>query len=224
MQIVKTTDYSSFKLILSNREVDANHVRKLVKSITRKNLLFIRPLIVNDKMQLIDGQHRLAAAKEIKAEVYYLKVEGLTKADIAVLNTAQKNWTGSDFINFYAVEGNEHYKNLAALIDKYYWIKPSALVRIACGDSGRKVKDGGAKIADLKDTHRFCLWLRSIEPRFPFVADGGCTIALYTLCRAEDKAKLFVKLATEKNFIKCGSYTEYAKLIHSIFQNNAIKK
>lgn len=223
MQIVKTTDYSSFKLIMSNREIDEKHVRKLVKSIQRKNLLFVRPLIVNDKMQLIDGQHRLAAAKEVKADVYYLKVTGLTKADIAVLNTAQKNWTAMDFINFYAVEGNEHYKNLAALIDKYYWIKPSALVRISCGDSASKIKDGGGKIKDLKQVTAFCEWLRSIEPRFDFISETACTMALFSACKEPGKAKHFALLATPKNFYKCGGGFEYTKLVQQIFQNNTIK-
>lgn len=81
MNILKTNDYGLFKSIMANREIDDKHVKRLAKSIARKNLLYIRPLIVNEKMQIIDGQHRLAAAKEIKATVYYLKVDGLTKPE-----------------------------------------------------------------------------------------------------------------------------------------------
>lgn len=181
MQIVKTTDYSSFKLIMSNREIDQNHVRKLIQSIRRKNLLAIRPLIVNEKMMLIDGQHRLHAAKEIGAEVYYIKVEGLTKSDIAVLNTAQKNWTRSDFINFYAAEGNENYIQLAKFIDKYYWLQVSIILQMICtSESDRDgLREGTLKVmpANLKRAYQMADWLRALEPGFPFITESRCAIA-----------------------------------------------
>lgn len=61
MQIYKTKDYTSFRAIVSNREVNKAHVKKLAASIRKKNLLYIRPVIVNDRMEIIDGQHRVAA-------------------------------------------------------------------------------------------------------------------------------------------------------------------
>jgi hypothetical protein len=93
MQILQTKNYDDFKIITSNREVDKNHVKRLSKSILRKNLLYIRPVICNQDMEVIDGQHRIAACQLIDEPVFYIKVDSLTKEDIGILNTAQKNLT-----------------------------------------------------------------------------------------------------------------------------------
>lgn len=140
MEIYTTKDYSKFRMVVANREVNKEHVRKLARSIKKKNLLFVRPLIVNDKMELIDGQHRLAACEQIGETVFYIKAGGLTKEDIAVLNTAQKNWTRLDFINFYAIEGRKPFKDISRLINKYPEIKVSHILTFA-GEC-RRLRDG----------------------------------------------------------------------------------
>lgn len=219
MEIKNTNDYSLFKSILANREIDEKHVTKLAKSITRKNLLYIRPLIVNEKMQVIDGQHRLAAAKQIKATVYYIKVEGLTKADISVINTAQKNWTRSDFINFYAMDGNVHYKQLAAFIDKYYWLAVSTVVGIAAKEDSRlaTLKEGGLKLRDVKVSEAAFQRLRQIEPVFPWIArDRVAASSLAKMLDTDAKVKKFLANANDKNFRHVATRAESNELINSI--------
>lgn len=63
MEIFKTKDYDSFLVITSNREVNKAHVKKLAQSIRRRNLLFLRPVICTPAMEVIDGQHRIAACQ-----------------------------------------------------------------------------------------------------------------------------------------------------------------
>lgn len=217
MEIQKTKDYTQFTTVMSNREVDGNHVKRLAKSIQRRNLLFIRPILVNDKMQLIDGQHRLQACKEIGAEVYYIKVPQLTKSDIAVLNTAQKNWTRSDFINFYAMEGNENYKQLAAIIDKYYWLKISAILRICCGDAAN-LREGGIKIRDTKEADKVFGWLRQLEPRFPHVTEASCSVAIFDAIKTAKQFDQFKATATEKTFTKSNTYAAYREKIDKLLK------
>jgi hypothetical protein len=217
MEILKTKDYSLFKFIMSNRDVDQNHVRKLAKSIEQNNLLYIRPLICNDKMQLIDGQHRLEAAKAIGAEVYYLKVPHLTKAHIAVLNSAQKNWTRTDFVNFYAMEGNEHYKELAKLIDHYYWISPTIIIQITGGENqALDLKGGGYKLRDLKKSTQVLEWLRVLEARFDFVKQAGCARAIAGVIKSQKDFETFNKRANEKTFHKCADRGQYQQQIEAL--------
>ncbi|MEJ0030905.1 MAG: ParB/Srx family N-terminal domain-containing protein [Bacteroidota bacterium] len=85
------------------------------------------------EMHVIDGQHRIAACKMLGETVYYIK-DDITKEDIAILNTAQKNWTRMDFINFYAIEGRGDFETLAALINTYPRLKVSFLLN-TCGRS-----------------------------------------------------------------------------------------
>jgi hypothetical protein len=69
--VYQTSDYALFHLLPENRAVYVNHVRKLVAVITQSNLLHIKPLDVMADLGVIDGQHRLAAARELGLPVYY---------------------------------------------------------------------------------------------------------------------------------------------------------
>jgi hypothetical protein len=114
----KTRNYSMFKFRPDNREkIDKVHVKKLVDSISAKNLLEFRPIVLNEKMEIIDGQHRLEAAKILGVEIYYEVKKNLKSEDIITFNV-QKNWTLSDYLNFYCKNGNENYIQLKEFTDK----------------------------------------------------------------------------------------------------------
>ena len=100
----QTTDYSLFKDVSSNRDVDRKHVKKLVNSIREKNLLEVNPIIVNEKLEVLDGQHRLEAAKQLKVPIYYVISSDVTHNDISRLNSNKKNWLLMDYINYYTVK------------------------------------------------------------------------------------------------------------------------
>lgn len=83
------------------------------------NMLHLRPIIVNNDMEIIDGQHRLAAAKLLKLEVPYKVDENSSEKDVILLNNNQKSWTLEDYLNFYINQGNEEYKKLKEFKDNY---------------------------------------------------------------------------------------------------------
>lgn len=112
--IYQTTDYELFHLLPENREIDPNHVRKLVALIGQRNLLHLKPLDVTAELGIIDGQHRWAAARELGVPVYYKVGEQLSEADITTLNIAQKNWKGEDYLHFWTVKGKPAYQALTA--------------------------------------------------------------------------------------------------------------
>ena len=104
-----TRDYEIFKKEKHNRAVDALALRKLIFSIKANNMLQFRPIICNKKMEVIDGQHRLEAAKALDLEIYYQVMEDSTPEDIILLNNNQKRWTTMDYINFFIGQGNKEY-------------------------------------------------------------------------------------------------------------------
>ncbi|MBF9222525.1 ParB N-terminal domain-containing protein [Hymenobacter ruricola] len=75
-----------------NRMVDQRHVRKLVAQIAKENLLHIKPLDVTANLGVIDGQHRLAAARLLGLPIFYRVSSELGGQHIASLNTTSKNW------------------------------------------------------------------------------------------------------------------------------------
>ncbi|MEN6512228.1 MAG: ParB N-terminal domain-containing protein [Chloroherpetonaceae bacterium] len=102
----KTKDYKMFKFFDSNRELQKGLVDKLIKSISLNNLLEFRPILVDKDFKIIDGQHRLEAAKKLQVDIYYEIQKELKAHDIILLNENQKAWSTEDYINFYA---NENY-------------------------------------------------------------------------------------------------------------------
>lgn len=109
--VYKTNDLSIFKTIDGNRVPNLQHVRRLKSSILEHGMK-CNPILVNDKMEVIDGQHRLLAAKDADSFIYYIMVDGYSLGEVHTLNLNQKNWTKKDFMDGYANMGVESYIKL----------------------------------------------------------------------------------------------------------------
>ncbi|QHB39069.1 ParB-like partition protein [Flavobacterium phage vB_FspS_morran9-1] len=116
-KVYKTNDLSIFKPIDGNRVPNLQHVKRLSDSIKTYGMK-CNPILVNEKMQVIDGQHRLMAAKESNSFVYYIIVNGYSLNEVHTLNLNQKNWTKKDFMEGYANMGIQSYINLSKFIEK----------------------------------------------------------------------------------------------------------
>jgi hypothetical protein len=115
----KTTNYKQFKVLEGNRPVSAKHVKNLAASIAKNNLLEHRPIKVNEQMEVIDGQHRLAAATMLGVPVFYEKAEGIGLEDAIILNETQMNWSLIDYARSYAARGNKHYQTFLDFSENY---------------------------------------------------------------------------------------------------------
>lgn len=108
----KTSDYSIFKKSEANRDVVELNVKKIMNSIQIRNLLEFRPIIVNSKMEVIDGQNRLEAAKRLGVEIWYEVQPDSEVEDIFLLNANQKAWEFQDYLKHYCARGSEDYLKL----------------------------------------------------------------------------------------------------------------
>jgi hypothetical protein len=115
--VERTTDYELFKTLDGNRPVNEGHVRRLMESFKRKYLK--TPIFVNSKNYVVDGQHRLEAAKRLGLPVYYLKVNGYELTEVQMLNTNNKTWMKSDYLNSYCNLGSKPYLQLREFSDNY---------------------------------------------------------------------------------------------------------
>lgn len=211
MEIQKTKDYGQFKSITSNRDVNRVHVKRLSQSIKARNLLWAKPPLVNEKMQIIDGQHRLEACEMVKEDFYFVIAEGLTKDDMAILNTNQKNWTGSDFINFYAIEGRKDYQELSKLINKYEDLKVSMLITFTGGHDG--IREGLYKCTGIQKARLVCEWIMKIRKGHPFCLEKNFGLALYQTIEQENIFNKLLKNSSKDTFVKCFSVQEYKRMI-----------
>jgi hypothetical protein len=102
-QILKTKDYSIFKTVDFNRDKNKKHIQNVIKMIKKENLLHLHPILVNMNMEVIDGQHRLEAAKQLNLEIFYIQAN-LSYEHILSSNLIQKNASLNDVIKFYAIK------------------------------------------------------------------------------------------------------------------------
>lgn len=113
-----TTDYSIFKINPSNRDIDPLNLKKVIASIETRNLLPFRPITVNSKMEVIDGQHRLEAAKTLGVPIYYIVQKDAKIGDILLLHNAQKSWGLEDYLKYYVSQNYIEYVKLKQFLDK----------------------------------------------------------------------------------------------------------
>lgn len=107
--IKKTKNYDMFIFRADNRAtISQEHVKRLEKSIGSRNLLELKPIVVNSKMEIIDGQHRLLAAKQLGVDIFYQVDNALKGEDIIALNVA-KSWGLADYLNYYCQNNNMDY-------------------------------------------------------------------------------------------------------------------
>lgn len=128
----KTTDYSIFKTISGNRTVNLKNVNDIINNI-RKNGLLHTIIVVNENMEVIDGQHRLEAFKELNLPVYYQIVDGLTLKDCVAYNVSGKKWGAIDYIESYAELGYYDYQILLKFISEYTSIGAMTIAGITNG-------------------------------------------------------------------------------------------
>lgn len=103
VHIQETNDLSIFKMLPHNRPVVQSHVIRLAGSMSeRPHLRPARPVLVNEKYQVIDGQHRLKASELNGQSVFFMEVDGLTIDDARLLNALQRTWGLLDYAYSYA--------------------------------------------------------------------------------------------------------------------------
>ena len=113
-----TKDYSIFKRLVGNRDIPETRISKIVESIQTIGWIH-NPIIVNEKMEVIDGQGRLTALQRLKMPVEYIVAEGAGNKECIYMNMNMVNWKLPDFIKSYAEQGNENYQRLLGLMEKY---------------------------------------------------------------------------------------------------------
>jgi hypothetical protein len=115
-EVKSTRDYKIFRTIKGNRAIVHANINRITKSIMGMNLLNIFPVVVNERMEVIDGQHRLQVAKQLELEVFYKVVPGLTIKDVIAINSAQKEWKLSDYLECYCKLEDSNYTRLKNLL------------------------------------------------------------------------------------------------------------
>lgn len=149
-KVPSTFDYGKFKFIEGNRDVD--HVKKLEESMRECGLL-LQPILVNENMEIVEGQNRYTACMNLGLPVYYIIQQGIRLKEVKSLNSASKNWNTKNYIHSYALgDQNINYIYVEQLMKAYPWANQSLITFAVTGVSGWGSGTNTYKSGDFKCT------------------------------------------------------------------------
>lgn len=105
----KTSDLNQFKPIPGNRTIKDLHVKHLMSALLKRNELHLNPLVVTSDMEVVDGNHRLVAARNLGLSVYYIIDDNYDPEKLMMFNNVNLKWQFKDYLKFYMEQGNEDY-------------------------------------------------------------------------------------------------------------------
>lgn len=221
-QIKSTRNYAQFKLLNANRAVDDAHVDRLIKSM-KENYLPI-PIYVNEHLEIIDGQHRYEAIRQLGLELYYIISEGADISAVQKLNTNSKNWTSSDFLDSYIKLGKQEYINFKKYMDTFGFDITTCAV-ILMGNVGNKrlseiLKSGSIKLRDLEDAYKFGYELKRVKTYYQNYRRRSFVFAIIALLKSDEFIfeDFIHKLSMQGGALKdCTSTSTYIDLIEEIY-------
>jgi|AntRauTorckE5430_2_1112549.scaffolds.fasta_scaffold24246_1 hypothetical protein len=142
-----TTDYAKFKDLAGNRTINPLHVKRLGRSFKEDYLL--SPIIVNERFEIIDGQHRFAAAQAERLPVNYIMAEGYRLPQVQRLNTGTSNWRKVDYLRSYADLGILPYVQMRRFMEEFPQLGIAAceclLTQNVHGANNKQHENGGSK-------------------------------------------------------------------------------
>lgn len=127
--VFSTTDYSRFKMLEGNRDVVESRKQKILNSI--REVGYVRnPIVINKNYEIIDGQGRFEALKELGLPIEYVTSKDAGLEECVALNLGQTNWKSIDYIKSYATRGNENYTRFLGCLNEHKWISVQELYGI----------------------------------------------------------------------------------------------
>ena len=115
--VYRTNDYSLFSKLDGNRNVNKAHLNRLKKSIEEESLCV--PIIVNQKYEIIDGQHRFSCWESLGLPIYYVINDGYGLKQVQRINANTMNWKLKDYAESFCDLGNKNYCKYKEFKNKY---------------------------------------------------------------------------------------------------------
>lgn len=240
-QVKMTNDYEMFKTLNGNRNVNKLHVNRLKQSFQKKYLL--SPILINEKKEIIDGQHRFFAAKDLGLPVYFTTVEGYGLNEVQLLNTNMKNWGKKDYLQAYCdLKYPEYLKFrnfmrqfpllgmqscetlLTDLLGGGHISKTDRSGKHSDNESGsyafRYFQEGELTIPDYERSVENAEKIMMIKPYYDGFNRSVFVRAMVGIFRLEyyDHSRLISRLATNPTALQhCANVTQYKLLLEDIY-------
>jgi len=232
--VLKTSDYNKFKFMSDNRVINMMHLRRLEQSFREHYLC--SPIIVNEKHEIIDGQHRYKAAINTGLPVYYIVMPGYGLKEVQILNTNQANWKKIDYLHSYVKEGVKPYLEFQKFMDDFPDFDISSvekLIRLKSSGSKSDTKnlngtksqmkyfeEGKLTIPNLKKSYEIGRKIMEFKPFFSeFSTPKFVTAVMPLIMRSKNynHKEMIHKLSGPIKLKPCVDSTAYRELLETIY-------
>lgn len=228
--VLSTQNYNIFHYDRRNRLVRPEHVDELVESIKRKNLLKEFPIVVSSDYVVIDGQHRLEAAKFLGIPIYYIVSKSATIDDISNITATVDGWTAREYFHRWCAEGLPDYLKLKEFLDRYPFLTVTQAVGLCHYGNIRGVhidfKKGKYVINDMEFGEKVARNLLDFRPLFPFWKDTVFvgTVSNLTSNSLYDHERMMRKVRLASTMlVQCPTCDSYMALLTKIYNRQETK-
>jgi hypothetical protein len=226
IQVHTTKDYSLFKFLNGNRDVNTLHIARLKESIEKNYLTTI--IMVNEKFEIIDGQHRFVICKELKLPINYIIQKNYGLKEVQVLNANMKNWQTTDYLDGYCDLGFKDYLIYRDFVKDYGFQNQIAMLLLSgqytSGTNKNSphlnFRNGTFKVADLDGAKKIAEKLLMIEPYYDGFLRRSFVLAMYQMFNNErfEFTEFLSKLKIQPTALQdCTNVTQYKVLIEEIY-------
>lgn len=202
-KVLSTTNYDQFVKLNGNRNYNKGLLISIMESVENDgDYLKYNPILVNEKMEIIDGQHRLKVAEQAGVPIYYIVGEGLRLKHAQIFNSRKRQWTSIDFLQSFIAQGDRDAQVLADFMDEYkisVAIAVKLLSKSVTQTSMRKFREGKFVVVDAnwaEDVAGILSTIREHSPDYAF-AQNACIKAVTIMYDKLPDPKVFEKKLTQ---------------------------
>ena len=180
-----TKNWPAMTYLKDNRDTDDGDIKRLAENIKDHGQL--QPIVLNEKWDIIEGQHRVKACQLLDIPVMYIISKRATIKDVIVMNNNQKSWRNKDYLKCFSHKNHKNsseYKKISVFFDTYglnfsvtinllagYERKASSYT--GSGKARRAFIEGNFKIKSLESAEKYGNQLKRLKSKVNQLVQNG---------------------------------------------------
>ena len=245
-KIYQTNNYDKFNNFLGNRSVASvksrHHIEKLMESMRKSYLP--QPIIVDENMAVLDGQHRLEAARQLNLPIYYLKMHSpISVMDIQRVNNVTNKWDTNDYLSSnlelekdkYPTNFHQHPYHLYSWFKKRYKFAHRNILEMFYNNYDEKVmneafRSGNLIVKNLEKAKSQAEYIHSFKHlmiQVPYNNRAFVSAFLKVMKHHNFNRKTWIQKVqmNSRRLVKCTTMGDYRAVICDVYNwNNRINK
>lgn len=222
MQVQVTTDYTVFKSLRGNRKMNELHLQRLLNSFKEQQL--VSPITVNEKMEVIDGQHRLYCSRKLNLPVYYIVCTGYGLNEVHRLNASTKDWTAGDYMEGYCSLKKPNYILYREFKEKFAFGHNVCQAILSGSTTGgrvqQKFKKGDFEIPNLNESTKIAEKILEVSPYYEGYNRHRFVLAIIQVLKHKNFVfdEFISKLKIQRTALTdCVNAEQYLEVIEKIY-------